>query len=176
MKCPHCFYEIEGSRHNTLCPYNPENVRKIVFFLRDYVLERSKFNKEFCPFPSPRELDIFCRHNRIARVKTIANRYLDKDTKLTDWLTELLDYALSNNIITREEFPNYLLFIYDAWIFYPKERYQELYEQSIIYEDGDPLTREVFDAHYTSSAIIQRLRTEGKLFAEKQTPVTEFLA
>ena len=105
----------------------------------------------------------------------IWGRYLDKDLKLTDWLTELLDYALYNNIVTREEFPSYLLFLYDSWVFYSREEYQRLYEQTIIYENGDPLTREIFSSHYTSSAIIQRLRTEGKLFAEKQTPVTEFL-
>lgn len=176
MKCPYCFYEIEGSRHTMLCPYRPENVRKIVFFLRDYVLTKSKFNKQFCPFPSPRELDIFCRQNKIARVKTIANRYLDKDTKLTDWLTELLDYSLYNNIITREQFPAFVLFLYDSWIFYPREQYQQLYEESVVYEDGDPLSREIFDSHFTSSATIERLRTQGKLFTEKQTPVTEFLA
>lgn len=176
MKCEHCFHEIYGVRHKTLCPYRPENVRKIVMFLRDYLLKNSKFNKNFCPFPSPRELDMFCRRNRIARVKTIANRYLDKETKITDWLTEILDLAIADNIVGRDEFPSYLLFIYDAWIFYSKEEYQRMYEESIIYEDGEPLTKEILSAHHTSSAIIQRLRTQGKMFTEEQTPIEQFLA
>lgn len=175
MKCPYCFFEIEGKRHTSLCVYKPENTRKIIFFLRDYALENSKFNKNFSPFPSPREFDIFCRRNKIARIKTISKRYLDKETKFTDWLTELLDHALYNNIVTRDEFPSYLLFLYDSWIFYPKEEYQRLYEETIIYENGDPLTREILGAHHTSSATIERLRQAGKMFKEERYDVRQFL-
>lgn len=176
MKCQYCYYPIEGKRHEGLCAYNPVNTRKIILFLRDYVLKNSRFNKNFAPFPSPRELDIFCRHNKIARVKTIASRYLDKDTKLTDWLTELLDYALTNNILGPHEFPYFLQFIYDAWTFHSLEEYRRIYEQSIQYEDGDPLTTEILGLDYTSSAIIKRLRTEGKSFGDEKLHVKDFLS
>jgi len=175
MRCEHCGYNIQGRRHTTLCPYNPVNVRKLVFFLRDYLLRNSKFNKNFAPFPSPRELDIFCRHNKIARVKTIGNRYLDKETKLSDWLTEILDFALSNNIVAHHEFPHFLQFIYDAWTFHSLEEYQRIYDQSIIYEDGDALTTEILGSHFTSSAIIERFRSEGKMFKDEQLLVQHFL-
>lgn len=175
MKCQHCYYEILGRRHESLCPYNPVNTRKIVLFLKNYLLSNSRFNKNFTPFPSPRELDIFCRRNKIARVKTIASRYLDKDTKLTDWLTELLDYALSNNILGPHEFPYFLQFVYDAWTFHSLEEYRRIYEESIVYEDGDPLTTEILGLHHTSSAIIKRLRTAGKSFGEERKHVLDFL-
>ena len=176
MRCEYCNYSIDGRRHQTLCPYNPINTRKLILFLRDYVVKNSRFNKNFAPFPSPRELDIFCRHNKIARVKTIASRYLDKDTKLTDWLTELLDYALSNNILGPHEFPYYLQFIYDAWTFHSLEEYRRIYEESIVYEDGDQLLTEISGLHYTSSVIIERLRIEGKLFKDEQIHVRDFLS
>ncbi len=175
MKCVHCMHEIFGRRHEALCAYNPVNARKIVFFLRDYLLENSKFNKQFTPFPSPREFDIFCRHNKIARVKTIAKRYLDETIKLSDWYTEILDYALSNGIIQSHEFPYFLQFIYDAWTFHGREEYQRLYEETIIYENGDPLTREILGAHHTSSATIERLRQAGRMFKEEKYDVRQFL-
>lgn len=175
MRCSFCLHEIHGRRHESLCPYNPVNVRKIIFFLRDYLLKNSKFNKQFAPFPAPRELDYFCRKNKIARVKTIGSRYLDKETKLNDWLTELLDYALSNSIVGEHEFPYFLQFIYDAWTFNTLEDYQRLYEQSIVYEDGEPLTTEILGSHYTSSAIIRKLRSEGQKFTTHQTPVEQFI-
>ena len=32
---------------------------------------------------------------------------------------------------------------YDTWIFKSREEYQKLYEESIVYEDGDAITEEV---------------------------------
>lgn len=175
MRCTYCMHEIMGRRHENLCVYNPKNTRKIVLFLKDYVLTQSKFNKQFSPFPSPREFDIFCRHNKIARVKTIVKRYLDETIKLSDWYTEILDYALNNGIIAPYEFPYFLQFIYDAWTFHSREEYQKLYEETIAYEDGEPLTKEIFGSSYTTSATIERLRQAGKMFKEERYDVRQFL-
>jgi hypothetical protein len=175
MKCAFCSYEILGKRHEMLCVYNPINTRKIVLYLKNYVLIHSGNNKNFRPFPSAKEFDEFCRQNKISRVKTIAARYFEDDYKLNDFLIELLDYALSKNIVGQHEFPFFLQFIYDAWIFYSAKEYREIYEGAIQYENGDALMAEVSSSHFTSSSIIKRLRSEGKLFQEEQRSVSEFL-
>lgn len=175
MKCTFCYYEIFGKRHETLCPYNPVNTRKIILFLKKYALENSRFNKNFSPFPSPRELDVFCRHNKIARVKTISKRYLDSDIKLSDWITELLDFALSNNIVGEHEFPFFLQYLYDTWTFHSVKEYQKIYEEVTVYEDGDPLTTEILGLDFTSSSIIKKLRLAGKPYSQEQVEVKRFL-
>jgi len=143
MRCKYCFYEIQGDRHESLCPYNPINTKKILIYLKNYVITNSKFNKQFKPFPKPRELDEFCRKNKIARLQTITHRYLSPGERINDWLVELLDYGLNNNILGHNEFPYFLQFLYDSWIFKSREEYQKLYEESIVYEDGDAITEEV---------------------------------
>ena len=159
MLCPYCKYKIEGKRHQTQCPYNPSNTKRIVEFLRYYVLTFSKYNNGFCPFPSTKELDSFCKANNISRVKTI-RRYLD-EISVTDWLTEILDYALLNKIVSEDEFPYFLQFIYDVWVFKRPEEYRVIYEQSILYEDGDQIEVDV------------GLRDERKILRERATPFLE---
>ena len=169
MKCQYCFYEVMGSRHEDLCPYNPENTKKILMFLKKYVVSNSRFNKNFRPFPRPRELDEFCRHNKIARLQTITSRYLSPGERVNDWLVELLDYALFNNIIGNNEFPYFLQYLYDAWIFKSREEYTKLYEQSVCYEDGE----DYFVA--PSSSTINLLRTVGKSFNDERIVVDEYI-
>jgi hypothetical protein len=166
---------MNGYKHESLCPYNPKNTLKIILFLRDYIFSKSSFNKNFCPFPSPKELDDFCRKNKIARVQNIARRYLEDDMKLSDWITELLDYALNNNIITPLKFPYFLQFLYDAWTFHSLEDYRKIYEASIEYENGDPLLSEVFSQDYLNSATIQRLRQTAESFLSNKVPVEKFI-
>ena len=166
MKCKYCFYEIQGQRHEELCPYNPVNTKKILIFLRDYVLKNSRFNKNFTPFPKPREFDEFCRRNKIARLQTIAHRYLSVGERINDWLVELLDYALFNDILTNEDFPIFVQYLYDSWIFLDRIKYQKLYQQSIIYEDGDTIGAEVQGR--PRSETVKLLRSVGKPFIDEQ--------
>lgn len=168
MKCKYCYYEIQGERHQDLCPYNPVNTKKILLFLKNYVLTKSKFNKNFKPFPRPRELDEFCRKNKIARLQTITHRYLSPGDRINDWLVELLDYALFNNIITSSDFPYFLQYIYDAWIFKNKDEYQKLYRESICYEDG-------CDIVSVGSETIKLLRLAGKPFEEEKLTLDNFV-
>ena len=174
MKCKFCYHEIQGQRHEELCPYNPKNTKKILIYLKNYVITNSKFNKQFKPFPKPRELDEFCRKNKIARLQTITHRYLSPGERINDWLVELLDYALLNHILDQNEFPYFLQFLYDAWIFKSREEYQRLYEQSIVYEEGDALMGEVFDSGAKERA--EMLRAEGKPFKEWQLGIDKLFS
>lgn len=172
MNCVYCNYQVEGKRHEILCPYNPENTKKILLFLRDYVLNESRFNKNFKPFPKPREFDEFCRKNNISRLKTISRRYLD-DLRLNDWLIEILEYGIGRGIITSEDFPYFLRFIYDSWIFNAVGEYKKIYQQSIIYEDGFGFWNEVMDNGYQHSVL--ELRSQGTPFLQDKRDVREFL-
>lgn len=161
MLCPYCKHKIEGKRHQNQCPYNPINSKRIVEFLKYYVLTFSKYNKGFCPFPTTKELDAFCKANNISRVKTI-KRYLD-EISLNDWLTEILDYALTYKIIDESDFPYFLQFIYDNWLFKRSGEYRALYEQAILYEDGDQIEKDVGLGDER-----ERLREAGTPFVEKK--------
>lgn len=161
MLCPYCKHKIAGKRHQKQCPYNPVNSKRIVEFLKYYVLTFSKYNKGFCPFPTTKELDAFCKANNISRVKTI-KRYLD-EISLNDWLTEILDYALSYSFVQEEDFPYFLQFIYDNWMFKTSAQYRVLYEQAILYEDGDQIE---FDVGVKDNR--GELRAAGEPFEKKK--------
>lgn len=138
FRCIHCNMEIDGKKHENSCPYNPVNIKNIVLYLRDYAVTNSKFNKQFKPFPTPREFDSFCEMNRIMRVVTIRRNYLiNEGISFEDWLTEILEFSLSRGIITHVEFPHFLQFLYDSWIFLPKAEYEKKYEAALDYEDGE---------------------------------------
>ncbi len=143
-------------------------------FMKDYVLNKSKFNKNFKPFPKPRELDEFCRKNKIARLQTITHRYLSPGERINNWLVELLDFGLFNNILGYNEFPYFLQYIYDAWIFRPVSEYRELYEKSIIYEDEGSLAEEITGR--VAQKTVMLLREAGKPFDTEQVKVDKFLS
>jgi len=76
---------------------------------------------------------------------------------------------LFNNIIGNNEFPYFLQYLYDAWIFKSREEYTKLYEQSVCYEDGG----DCFVA--PSSSTISLLRTIGKSFNDERIVVDEYI-
>jgi hypothetical protein len=141
FRCIHCNIDItnsKGKKHENSCPYNPINIRKIVLYLKEYALTNSKLNKNFKPFPTVDEFDKFCEMSKIMRVITIRRNYLiGEGLALEDWLIEIVEYALSNNIVTPIEFPYFLQFLYDNWLFLPKEEYKKRYEAAISFEDGE---------------------------------------
>lgn len=157
FKCIHCNMEIEGKKHESGCPYSPVNVKKIVLYLKNYALANSKFNKEFKPFPTAKEFDNFCETNKIMRVVTIRRNYLiNEGLAFEDWLTEILEVALNRGIITHVDFPHFLQFLYDSWLFLPKAEYEKKYEAALDYEDGEF----VVDGK-TSKDLARRLKNYG---------------
>jgi len=143
MKCSYCGTDATGSKHINACPYNPANILKITLFLKNYLLTTSKFNKQFKPYPSHKELDKFLPRNKIMRLKTIRRRYFEHGIKLEEWLLEILSISKTCAIIKDSEFPYYLLYIYDSWLFMSKEEYKKSYELAIAFEEGDSLLSEV---------------------------------
>lgn len=144
MKCIHCGDENGTRKHESYCPYSPDNIKVIAYWLRDYVENESRFNKKLKPFPSPRELDTFLQSNKIMRLKTIKKRYFDVEgIKLEDWLSQLISIGIDNHILNEEEFPIYILYIWDTWLFKTKEEYRECYTMAIEFENSNsnPLDR-----------------------------------
>lgn len=136
-RCPYCLIDNPSSYHN--CPFEKSNLRKILLFMKENLETKSKFNKNFNPFPSTIDFDNFLMENKITRLQTIRVRYLEDGLSLEEWLSELIDYALREKIVTEDEFAPWLLYIYDAWCYMPREQYQRAYEAAIEYEDGDDI-------------------------------------
>lgn len=171
MNCVYCNYPVLGRRHEFLCPYNPDNTRKILIYLRDYVLNESSFNKNLKPFPRPREFDEFCRKNKISRLKTISRRYLH-ELRLNDWLVELLEYGINRGIVLGDDFPYFLQYIYDAWIFNTNTEYQKIYKESIIYEDGYGFWNEIVDTGHKEKVL--EFRQAGVPFLQEKREVRQY--
>lgn len=140
FRCNFCNIDLTNSRgkkHENLCPYNPNNVRKIVLYLKDYVLSNSTLGR-LKPFPSTSEFDKFCKESKIMRTITIRRNYLVGEHILfSDWLIEIVEYALHNGIVTPNEFPYFLQYVYDSWLFLGKKEYAEKYKLAIAFEDGE---------------------------------------
>lgn len=138
MNCIHCGIVESAKRHDGFCPYNPTNLKKIAEYMNGYVERESRFNKQLKPFPSSKELDSWFRLNRVLSVKTIRKHYFDGSMmKIEDWLSQLISYGLDNGILNEEDFPIYILYIWDSWLFHSLEEYQELYKVAISYEEGN---------------------------------------
>ncbi len=136
MKCIHCQDNNGTRKHESYCPYSPNNIKKIGNWLRVYVELESRFNKNLKPFPSPKELDYFLKINKIMRLKTIKRRYFDTTgLRLEDWLSELISIGLDNKYLLEEDFPTYILYIWDTWLFKSKEEYTESYNMAIDIEN-----------------------------------------
>ncbi len=138
MNCIHCGTIESARRHDGFCPYNPINLKKISDYMKEYVEKESRFNKQLKPFPSSKELDRWFRSNRILSVKTIRKHYFDGSMmKIEDWLSQLISYGLDNGILNEEDFPIYILYIWDSWLFHSREEYQKMYNMAISYEEGN---------------------------------------
>jgi len=55
------------------------------------------------------------------------------------------------------------------------KEYQRIYEESIVYEDGDPILKEILGLDFTSSATIKKLRMKGEAFVENPIEVSDIL-
>lgn len=136
MRCIYCNDENGTRKHESYCPYSPGNIKKIGNWLKEYVESESRFNKNLKPFPSPKELDSFLRNNKIMRLKTIKRRYFDTTgLRLEDWLSELISIGLDNKYLLEEDFPIYVLYIWDTWLFKSKEEYESCYSMAIDIEN-----------------------------------------
>ena len=137
MKCIHCGVVTSTTSHDGHCPYNPINLRKIALYCRDYAEMESRFNKNLKPFPPSKVLDKFLRDNSIVSLKTIRTHFFDgSDMKTEDWLSLLISIGLDIGIIDEEEFPIYILYIWDSWLFMSKEDYKKAYKMAVDYENG----------------------------------------
>jgi len=106
-------------------------------YLKDYLLCNSKLG-QLKPFPSTSEFDKFCKESKIMRTITIRRNYLVGEHILfSDWLIEIVEYALHNGIVTPNEFPYFLQYVYDSWLFLGKKEYAEKYKLAIAFEDGE---------------------------------------
>lgn len=135
--CKFCGQKIKGNKHQNICPYNDRVVKEIVLFLFDYFVKNSKFNKNFRPFPTIREFQRFLKSNKLMGLKTIRRHYFDSEMKLEDFLSELIDIAVYKRLVDDNEFPAYLRFAYDSWMFYNREEYTRMYKEAIAYEDSE---------------------------------------
>lgn len=136
-RCIYCGENILGNKHSNMCPYNPIINRKIVLFIKAFLLKNSKYNKGFTPFPPKAVFDKFCRENKIMRLKTIRRHYITKEHSYEEWLTELIDIAIRNILVTEDEFSPFLQFVYDARCFKDGDEYRALYEEAMAYEDTE---------------------------------------
>lgn len=136
MRCIYCNDENGTRKHESFCPYNPLNIRKIGIYLRDFAENESMFNKNFKPFPHPKVFDKFLAHNKIMRLKTIRRRYFEPGLRLEDWLSEIISIGLENGNLKEEEFPIYILYLWDSFLFRTKEQYFSDYKLAIEYEDS----------------------------------------
>jgi hypothetical protein len=144
MKCEHCFCDIKNNKHTGFCPYNPVNMKKIAYFMKEYAETESKFNVGLKPTPTALEFDTFLKLERIMRVKTIRRRYLvEMEVSLEDWLIEHVWLAFTDGLVSEEDFPPYLLHLWDTWVFRSKEEYRAAYRLAMDYEDGDNFWQEV---------------------------------
>lgn len=138
MKCIYCGDENGTRKHESYCPYSPKNIKVITDWLKEYVEKESKFNKQLKPFPSPKELDNFLESNKIMRLKTIKKRYFDVEgIKLEDWLSQLVSIGIDNKVLSEEDFPLYILYIWDTWLFKTREEYTRCYKMAIEFEDSN---------------------------------------
>jgi hypothetical protein len=91
---------------------------------------------------------------------------------LNDWLVELLAYGIEYGIMTGEEFPYFLQFIYDSWIFNTHTEYEKIYQQSIIYEDGYGVWNEIANTGVKQSVL--EMRKSGVPFLKEKREVREY--
>ncbi len=140
--CKYCGQKIKGNKHQNICPYNTKVVREIVLYLFDYFVTNSRFNKNFRPFPTIKEFQRFLKSKKLMGLKTIRRHFFDEDMKLEDFLSDLIDIAVYNRLVDDQEFPQYLRFAYDSWMFYNKEEYLKMYREAIAYEDSEFLEGE----------------------------------
>lgn len=137
MKCIYCKDENGTRKHEGYCPYNPVNIKKIASYLRNYAENESRFNKRLKPFPTPKELDFFLGSNKIMRLKTIRHRYFEPTgTRLEDWLSELISIGIGNGLLNEEDFPIYILYLWDTYLFRSKDEYIKAYQRAIEFEDS----------------------------------------
>lgn len=135
--CKFCGQKIAGKKHENICPYNDAVLREIILYLIDYFVKNSKFNKHFRPFPTIKEFQSFLKSKKLMGLKTIRRHYFEDDMKLEDFLSELIEMGVHKRVIDDIEFPDYLRFAYDGWLFYNNEEYGRLYREAIDYEDSE---------------------------------------
>ncbi len=135
--CKYCGQAIKGNKHQNICPYNDRIVKEVVLYLFNYFIKNSRFNKHFRPFPTIKEFQRFLRDSKLMGLKTIRRHYFDEGMKLEDFLSDLIDIAVYKKLVDNDEFPQYLRFAYDSWMFYNRLEYVKMYECAIGYEDSE---------------------------------------
>jgi len=135
--CEFCGQKIKGNKHRNICPYNDVVLKEIIEFLIGYLIKNSKFNKNFRPFPTIKEFQRFLKSKKLMGLKTIRRHYFEEGMKLEDFLSELLELGVYKKVIQDEDFPAYLRFVYDSWLFYNREQYVKMYKEAVAYEDEE---------------------------------------
>jgi len=167
-RCPYCSYELAFGldSHIKKCVLEPENHRKFMLFVKKVILTRSDFKKGVI-LPQEYEYNDFADEYDL-----FSSRHLKRIFDILDgWdeiLLEIIDIGIRQNVVSEEEFPPFLRYIFDAWCFLPLKEFQTRLKEVIEYEEQtfDSYRRELrlaiygdMPRHYLASK-----RIEGPYF------------
>jgi len=115
VKCQHCdceFNEKELKTHESVCLLNEMNLKKFAIFIAKFIIRQRVF-QPIRLVPTKTKLKKFSIYNQIEDLNDFHQRIFS-DLSLEESIDFLLSIAISRNLVSIDELPPPVRFVYDA--------------------------------------------------------------